>query len=112
MRLKNYPVGKLKRELLEIIGRHVDLTEYAVFFFGSRLEARGDERSDIDLGIEGPRPVPDGVLSRIREEIEHLNFLYKIDVVDFRDAAEDFRRVALEKVEWINVPRRSGKGKA
>ena len=36
----------------------------------------------------------------------------KIDVVDFRDAAEDFRRVALQKVEWIHVPRRFRKGKS
>ena len=107
MRLKNYPLEKLKRELLEIIGRHVDLTECAVFFFGSRLEAQGDERSDIDLGIEGPRRIPSGALARIREELERVPLLYKIDVVDFRDAAEDFRRVALQKVEWINVPRRS-----
>ncbi|OGX30393.1 MAG: hypothetical protein A2705_04920 [Omnitrophica WOR_2 bacterium RIFCSPHIGHO2_01_FULL_52_10] len=112
MRLKNYPAAKLKRELLEIIERHIDLAEYGVFFFGSRLEARGDERSDIDLGIEGPRPIPAGALARIREEIERMPLLYKIDVVDFRDAAEDFRRVALQKVEWIHVPRRFRKGKS
>ncbi len=112
MRLKKYPVAKLKRELLEIIGRHIDLAEYGVFFFGSRLEARGDERSDIDIGIEGPRRIPAGALACIREEIERMPLLYKIDVVDFREASEDFRRVALKKVEWINVPRRVGREKS
>lgn len=97
---------------MEIIGRYVDLAEYGVFFFGSRLEAHGDERSDIDLGIEGPRRIPPSALAHIREEIERMPLLYKIDVVDFKDVAEDFRHVARQKVEWINVPRREGKGKS
>ena len=103
MRLEHYPLEQLKRKILEIAGKYLDLAQYKLFFFGSRTEQAGSERSDIDIGIEGPRPVTEGVLSRIREELEELKLLYKIDVVDFGNVAEDFRGVALRKVEWITT---------
>lgn len=103
MRLEHYPhpLEQLKRKILEIAGKYLDLAQYKLFFFGSRTEPAGSERSDIDIGIEGPRPVPEGALSRIREELEELKLLYKIDIIDFKNVDEDFRKVAMQKVEWI-----------
>lgn len=104
MRLEHYPLEKLKKELLDIIGRHLDLTLYRVFFFGSRVEGKGTDRSDIDVGIEGPEPVPFSMLFAIRDEVERIPTLYMIDVVDFRRASDDFREVALQHVEPISAP--------
>lgn len=104
MRLEHYPLEKLKKELLDIIGRHLDLSRYRVFFFGSRVTGKGTDRSDIDVGIEGPEPVPFGMLLAIREDVERIPTLYKIDVVDFRGASDDFRDVALQHTELINMP--------
>lgn len=104
MRLEHYPLEKLKQELLTILARHLDLSRYRVFFFGSRVTGKGTDRSDIDVGIEGPEPVPFSTLFGIRDEVERIPTLYTIDVVDFRGASDDFRDVALQHIELINTP--------
>jgi predicted nucleotidyltransferase len=101
MRLEHYPLKKLKKEILGICGKYLDLKQYKVFFFGSRVSDAGDDRSDIDVGILGPEPVFS--ITKIREEVENLPILYKIDVVDFKDTSEGFRKVALEDIELIKA---------
>ena len=103
MRLEHYPEEKLKKEILEIAGRHLDLAKYRVFFFGSRVSGTGTDRSDIDVGIEGPEPVPYDVWAKIQGEIEHIPTLYKVDVVDFRRVASKFRDVALQSIELLSI---------
>jgi len=102
MRLKFYSVENLKKQILEIIGKYLDLNCYKVFFFGSRVSGKGDERSDIDIGIEGPKPIPTKIMGKIEEEIEQLPILYKIDVVDFKKVSPKFKKVAKEKIEMLN----------
>ncbi len=101
MKLEHYPKEKLKREILDIVGRHLDLTNYRVFFFGSRVGGGHTDRSDIDVGIEGPSPIPLEKMARIRGDIEDLPTLYHIDVVDFRTVDESFREVAMKHVEAL-----------
>lgn len=102
MKIEHYPVQKLKREIIEIIGRYLDLAEYKIFFFGSRVSGAASERSDIDIGIEGPLPVPPEVKSDIEDEIEDLSILYKTEIVDFRRVSPKFRSVAKQSVEFID----------
>ncbi len=78
----------------EIVRRHVPDPAYRVFLFGSRAEGKAHERSDIDIGIEGPGPVPLDALSAIQEELDEAPTLYTIEVVDFTRVPEKFRRVA------------------
>lgn len=99
MRLEHYPVEQLKREILEILGRHLELANHRVFFFGSRVRARGDDRSDIDVGIEGPEPISATAWLAIQEELEQLPILYPIQLVDFRYVSPQFRAVALQQYE-------------
>ena len=102
MKLKHYPVEKLKTEILAIMGRRLDLKKYRVFFFGSRVEKKSNDRSDIDVGIEGPEAVPPEAWQAIQEEIEKLPTLYKIEIVDFKNTAGIFREVALRHIELLN----------
>lgn len=105
MKLKFYSVEKLKREILEILGKYLDISEYKVFFFGSRAEGTLlNERSDIDVGIEGKEPIPARIWLDIQEDIERIPTLYKIEIVDFRRAADVFRQVALQHTELIYPP--------
>ncbi|MDP3764635.1 MAG: nucleotidyltransferase domain-containing protein [bacterium] len=103
MRLENYPSEKLKDQIIKIVGKHLDLSQYKVFFFGSRVSGGGDDRSDIDVGIDGLNPVPLGALLDIKDELDNLPVLYKIDVVDFKDISDQFRQVALEKIEELKI---------
>ena len=102
MRLEHESVEKVKNEVLKIISKYLDLQKYKVFFFGSRINGYSHERSDIDLGIEGPEAIPFLVLGKIKGEIEDLPILYKIEVVDFKNVSDKFKRVALEHAETIN----------
>lgn len=102
MRLEHEPEGLLKEKILEVLGRHIKLSDYRVFVFGSRVSGGGSERSDIDLGIQGADPLPIDVLGDIQEELEDLDILYKIDIVDFAAASDRFRQAALQRTETIN----------
>jgi predicted nucleotidyltransferase len=82
----------------EVIRRHVPDPVYRVFLFGSRAAGLATERSDIDIGIEGPAPVPASALAAIHDELEEAPTLYAIDVVDFTRVSENFRRLAQQRV--------------
>ena len=101
MRLEYYRPDKLKREILEILGKYLDLSKYKVFFFGSRVSGSGDSRSDIDIGIEGSE-IPAYTKLEIEEELENLPILYKIDFVDFNNVSDKFKKVAKEHIEYLN----------
>lgn len=103
MRLEHYPEEKLKKEILEIVGKYLDLKKYKVFFFGSRVNGKSDERSDIDVGIEGPKKISYDIIYDIKNNMdENIPVLYKIDVINFTDADEKFLKVASQFKEYIN----------
>ncbi|MDO8464596.1 MAG: nucleotidyltransferase domain-containing protein [Gallionella sp.] len=101
MNLQHYPPEKLKADLLAIVGRRLDLAKYRLFYFGSRVTNKGDDHSDIDVGVEGPAPVPAAILDGIKEDLVNLPVVYKIDLVDFASVSEDFKKVALASIEVI-----------
>jgi predicted nucleotidyltransferase len=102
MRLENYSPEKLKKEILIIAGEYLDLKKYKIFFFGSRVTGGGSEKSDIDLGIEGPKEIKAGIKLDIIEKLDNLPILYKLDLVDFKKVSADFRKLAMKKVEYLN----------
>ena len=61
-----------------------------------------DDRSDIDIGIEGPGPTPGHVLEAIRDDLEKLPVLYKIDLVDFKSVSSEFYQEAKKTIEKIS----------
>lgn len=81
-----------------VIRRHVPDTAFRVFLFGSRATGSARERSDIDIGIEGPAPVPRAALAAIQYELDEAPTLYTIEVVDFARVPEKFRRVAERRI--------------
>ena len=101
MKLEHLDQKKLAQDLLGIIGRHLDLAKYQVFFFGSRVTGKSNERSDIDVGIKGKKPIDITTFFRIKADIDNIRTLYKIDIVDFSNVSNDFKEVAKEKIEII-----------
>ena len=100
MELKHEKKEELKRRILEIVGKHIDLNSCKVFFFGSRVSGKPRDGSDIDVGIEGAEPISGGALAAIQDEIDELPTLYKIEIVDFSRVTETFKKVARER-EYI-----------
>ena len=81
-----------------VIRRHLPDAAYRVFLFGSRATGSAGERSDIDIGIEGPAPVSRAALAAIHDEIEEAPTLFTIDVVDFARMPQQFRKVAERRI--------------
>ena len=102
MRLEHYSEQKLKSEIRKIIGRHLDLHRYRIFFFGSRVAGSNSERSDIDIGIQGPEEIPGHIMVEIRGDIDDLPTLYQFDIVDFGNVSTEFRVAAMGHCEYVN----------
>jgi uncharacterized protein len=81
-----------------VIRRHLPDPRYRVFLFGSRATGSAGERSDIDIGVEGPAPVPRAAFAAIQDELEEAPTLLTIEVVDFAHVPEKFRRIAEQRI--------------
>lgn len=101
MRLEFYSIEKLKKDILGIVAKYLNTSEYKPFFFGSRASGKGNQYSDIDIGIKGPQEIPYEIMAQIKEDIENLPTLYKIEIVDFGKVSSDFRDVALSHREYL-----------
>ena len=83
------------QEALDIIRRHLPDPGLKVFLFGSWAKGSAEPTSDIDIAILGPQPIDDMLLLRLREEINGIPTLRRIDVVDLNNADERFREEVL-----------------
>ncbi len=101
MKVEFYPEKKLKKEILKIVGKYLDLSSYKVFFFGSRIRGDNFPRADIDIGIEGPKRVSSEIRLEIEEEINKLPTLYRFDIVDFKEVSKSFKKEALKNIEYV-----------
>ena len=91
----------LRQAIRQTLARFLNLDQYEAFIFGSEVGGSGSSRSDIDIGIQGPDPVPGATLQRIREELETLRTLRVFDLVDFSCVDDAFKAVALRHVEKL-----------
>lgn len=92
----------LKNELLKIISKHLPLKQYKIFIFGSRVKGDNFSKSDIDIGILGPKKIPVDVKFTLEEELENLPTLYTFDLVDFGDTSAKFKKEAMKHTEPLN----------
>lgn len=93
---------KIRKDLLKVFKKYLDFKKYKIFFFGSRVSGLSAERSDLDIGIEGSRPLPASLKLELEEALDELPILYKIDVVDFRKVPKKFKKEALKHIEILN----------
>ena len=91
----------LRRAIRECVHKVLDLERYELFVFGSEASGVADRRSDIDIGILGPQPIPGAVMQHIREELETLRTLRAFDVVDFSSVDESLKAEALAHAERL-----------
>ncbi len=91
----------IKKEIVKIIKNRLKLPHYKIFLFGSRVTGEANERSDYDVGIAAQEQIPVSDLFGIQDDLENLRVMQKIEVVDFNKVGEDFKKVALAKVEVL-----------
>lgn len=85
----------------KIISNFIDLNCYQLFVFGSRAEKESRKFSDFDIGILGEKPVPAKKLILIEEALEESDLPYCVDIVDFHNVSDKFKKIALAKIKKI-----------
>jgi predicted nucleotidyltransferase len=84
-----------------IIRHHLPEPSFRILLFGSWATHTAVPTSDIDVGILGDGPVASLTMAHIREEVERLPTLRKVDVVDLWIVEERFRRSVTKQAEAL-----------
>lgn len=90
------PAEDLYLRIRETVARHLPNARYRLFLFGSRSQGMETDRSDYDLGILADRILPLSTMARIREDLEAIPILQRIDLVDLSAADPTFVKNALK----------------
>lgn len=94
-------IEEVKKNIIAVLKNELANSDFSAFFFGSRITGTNTATSDLDVGIEGSAPVPENIFRSIKARCEGIPTLYKIDVVDFSQLGDDFKKVAKNKIEKI-----------
>lgn len=92
---------KVKKEIKNIISRHLDLKKHKIFIFGSRTTGKARKFSDYDVGIMGKIAISLATMARIKDSFEESDLPYVVDVVDFATVLKDFKKEALKTAEYL-----------
>lgn len=85
--------SKISQLLKAIVYKYLPEDSYNAFIFGSRATGRNRKFSDIDLGINGPKPLTPKEYISIQNEIEDSDIPYRVDLVDFAKVNNKFKQV-------------------
>lgn len=89
----------LVQKAKSIILRFVPKREYRLFLFGSRTSLKHHPYSDIDIGLEGTKRVPLGVMAQIAGALEESDLPVNVDVVDFSRMTPEFTQIARQNLQ-------------
>jgi len=93
--------SQIIRQVRQIVLQGLKRYPVEVYFFGSRATGQAGIISDIDVAVNPIKPLPLGLLSRIRQELEESNVPYHVDLVDLsRLGGEWLERIRAEGVLW------------
>jgi len=99
--IKESAIEPLLRAVAAIVRNHVPDRSYHILLFGSWATLEALPTSDVDVGILGPGPLNYLVMARIREQIDRLPTLRKIEVVDLWSVEDRFREKAERNAERL-----------
>jgi len=88
-------------QIREVVLKQLKGHRFQLYLFGSQAIKQAGRASDIDVGILPIVPLPRGLLSEIREELEESNIPYPVDLVDLsRTTPEFLQRIRQEGLIW------------
>jgi uncharacterized protein len=92
--MKNADVPGLSEENIHTILKI--LPKMPILFFGSRAKGTHSAFSDLDICLKGQAPIPLVELALIKEKLQESDLPFKVDVVDWHDISQDFKRLISE----------------
>ncbi|MDC0308942.1 nucleotidyltransferase domain-containing protein [bacterium] len=98
--------SEIIERVAKIVSQEVS-QEFRLFLFGSRADKTNDARADVDIGILAGNPINAKQLFTIREKIDEIPTLLKIDFLDFAAVDDKFQNVALKNAKEISLPEES-----
>ena len=87
--------------IVRTVRRYLPGEEYRILLCGSWATGEALTTSDIDLAIDGSKPVDERVLAEIRSEIDWLPTLRKVDLIDLATVGARFRYKVLRGAEIV-----------
>ncbi len=88
-------------QIRKVVLKQLKGYRFQLYLFGSQATKRAGRASDIDVGILPIAPLPRGLLSEIREELEESHIPYPVDLVDLsRTSPEFLQHVREEGLIW------------
>ena len=91
---------EIKSMIKKVIATHLS-GDYSAFIFGSQAGLPELIRADIDIGIDAARPLTLREESLIWNGLDEMPTLYKFDLIDFFEADDSFKKVALKNIEML-----------
>ncbi len=83
-----------RRLVLEILRAHLPRNTKA-WVFGSRASGRARRYSDLDLAIDAGRRLTLDEVARLAEAFSDSDLPYKVDLVDWHDIDDRWRRIIM-----------------
>ena len=71
---------------------HKHVPDATVWAFGSRATRHAKPYSDLDILIDNTAPIPLDAIAALSDDLSESDLPYKVDIVDWATAREDFRR--------------------
>lgn len=92
-----------KKILIKIktsIFTHIKNNDFKFFLFGSRVEGTASEKSDYDIWFLGEKKLDPLVKENIKSDFDSIPAI--IDLVDFSEVSEVFKKEALKNILPLN----------
>lgn len=90
--------------MLDLKPEHLELVKFIlnthvpglrVIAFGSRVTGRAKPHSDLDLALMTDQPLSITIIGRLREAFSESDLPMRVDLVDWAETPENFRRLIL-----------------
>ncbi len=71
--------------------------------FGSRVDGKPKDYSDLDLALVGPAKLDAAVIGELKEAFEESDLPFRVDVLDWNAISAEFQKVILNKYEVLSL---------
>lgn len=76
------------------------LPDVEIFIFGSRVQGKAQEYSDVDIALKGSIPFID--LLKVKAIFEDSTFPYKVDIIDLDSVKPEFLKIIEQDLQKVN----------